>query len=61
MLARQQIRLRRQQRPVLDQISEVVRETTHGPTSFRADRHPAIPNIIDQLLASGRKIVTKPP
>jgi hypothetical protein len=49
VLARQQIHLHRQQRPMLDQVSEVVRETSHGPTSFRADRHPTILDIIDQL------------
>jgi hypothetical protein len=49
MLAGQQVHFRRQQRPMLDQVSEVVWETSHRPTSFRADRHPTIPNIIDQL------------
>lgn len=61
MLAGQQIRLRRQQRPVLHQVREVLRETSHRPTSFRRDRPKTIPQSMINFLAAGRKIVNNAP
>jgi hypothetical protein len=44
VLARQLVGLARQQRPVLDPVSEVLRKARHRSTSFRRDHpqgHPA--------------------
>jgi len=61
MLPSQQIRLGLQQRPMLDQIREILGEFSHRRTSFPRSRRQTIPLPEINFLIPGRKIVRKPP